>query len=238
MRSVCAINFSEAISFGLNALTSSISPAALAWTSWPAVRASTGMSAMLARIPAFAGFFCFKRILWLMACFTTGTYIPSYNYIPPPLRPGALKFRPLQYRQNGRWGDAWNEERGSRAAGAAAGIEAANDWNVGTRRRRRGRPRPRRGHLPDHGPRGRGPHRPECGLLPRVGGGRRRGLRRGPAPPPAARARGRVDVTQYADWAYEIPQDVLRAMQKCKTLEHLKQATAISSAFHRTMKAS
>jgi len=44
-------------------------------------------------------------------------------------------------------------------------------------------------------------------------------------------------VTQYADWAYEIPQDVLRAMQKCKTLEHLKQATAISSAFHRTMKA-
>src|SRR6266508_4507129 len=26
-------------------------------------------------------------------------------------------------------------------------------------------------------------------------------------------------------------------MQKCKTLEHLKAATAISSAFHRTMKA-
>ena len=44
-------------------------------------------------------------------------------------------------------------------------------------------------------------------------------------------------MTQYGDWAFEIPEDLQRAMRRCRTLEFLAEATAISSAFHRTMKA-
>ena len=44
-------------------------------------------------------------------------------------------------------------------------------------------------------------------------------------------------MTQYGDWAYEIPEALQKAMRKCKTFDFLKDATAISSAFHRTMKA-
>jgi len=42
-------------------------------------------------------------------------------------------------------------------------------------------------------------------------------------------------VTQYGDWAFNIAEELRKAMRKCRTLEFLKQATAISSSFHRTM---
>ncbi len=44
-------------------------------------------------------------------------------------------------------------------------------------------------------------------------------------------------MTSYADWAFEIPDDVLKAMRRCRTLDFLREAAAITGAFHRTMKA-
>ena len=44
-------------------------------------------------------------------------------------------------------------------------------------------------------------------------------------------------MTRYGDWAFEVPEDLQKAIRKCRTLEFLKAATAITSAFHRTMKA-
>jgi len=44
-------------------------------------------------------------------------------------------------------------------------------------------------------------------------------------------------VTSYADWAFEIPDEVLKAMRRCRTLDFLREAAGITGAFHRTMKA-
>ena len=44
-------------------------------------------------------------------------------------------------------------------------------------------------------------------------------------------------MTGYGDWAFEIPDDLLKAMRRCRTLEFLQNAPGITGAFHRTMKA-
>lgn len=44
-------------------------------------------------------------------------------------------------------------------------------------------------------------------------------------------------MTQYSDWAYSLAPQLRKAFRGCKTGEFLEQAAAISSAFHRTMKA-
>ena len=44
-------------------------------------------------------------------------------------------------------------------------------------------------------------------------------------------------MTQYGDWAYEVPEDLQRTFRKCGTLEFLKEAAGITGAFHRTMRA-
>jgi hypothetical protein len=43
-------------------------------------------------------------------------------------------------------------------------------------------------------------------------------------------------LTQYADWAYGLAPELRTAVRACKTPEFLRRATAISTAFHRTMR--
>ena len=44
-------------------------------------------------------------------------------------------------------------------------------------------------------------------------------------------------MTQYSDWAYGPAPELRTALRACKTIEFLRRATAISTAFHRSMKA-
>ena len=44
-------------------------------------------------------------------------------------------------------------------------------------------------------------------------------------------------MTQYSDWAFEIPDDVEPALRKCGTFEFLKKAPGITTGFHAAMRA-